>query len=95
MIRQRIEESRREATSVYITDGSGTIQLSYRNGHFNTYHEGRTITEMLPEIAHIFAAESSEQTHSDGETVYATRLRLGQETSESRADVGIVVQVAQ
>ena len=57
MIRDRIEVTRRNETSVYLTDGNGVIQLYY----------------------------------SDGENLYATRLRLGQDTSQSAADIGIVV----
>jgi serine/threonine protein kinase len=92
MIRERIEELRREATRVYITDGGGVIQLSYLDGHFQEREEGRSIVESLPELAVVFADDSVEHVYSDGHSLYATRLRLSQGSAASEAELGIIVQ---
>lgn len=76
------------------TDGKGVIQLFYSGGRFVPRHDGAPIADLLPVLSDVFSSDGDEYRYSDGYRLYATRLRLGEDTAQSQAEVGIVVQVS-
>ena len=93
MMQDRIEETRHDRVNVYVTDGDGIIQMVLSEGEFQTNFDGKPIATLIPEASHIFGGDPIARVYSDGSTVFAKRIRLGEFTAKSKAEVGVVVHV--
>lgn len=93
LMRDRIELTRRDGMNVYITDGNGLIQMVLSEGVFRSHYQGKPIATLAPNASRIFGGTTFETSYSDETSLYAKRVRLGEQISKSTADVGVVVQV--
>ncbi|NNE01358.1 MAG: hypothetical protein HKN47_28930 [Pirellulaceae bacterium] len=94
LIQERVEAISRDDTRIYITDKDGVIEMVYDRGRFVQKDVGTPVADVVKELSILFLPAALESSFSDGKSIYAIRLRLGQGSAQTDAEIGIVVQVA-
>ena len=91
-IRNILRQRGRDASEVFITDSTGLIHVHWdQESAFGRDFGKQLIGEVVPELHEYFSGVFDPKSYTNGETVYAKRLRLGEDATEA-IELGIVVR---